>query len=273
MIMRKKELILGMLAMATVSLCACGSEADTTEKNTTTKVVEQQSSSTTADTTNEQVTTEEVTTEQATTEEETTTEPKIIQCQDIKDTTGVDIFSLEGIKGPKPIEFSFGVVDVFWQTVPNVCKWDKEAKAFFAENNGNNENNEYFAMYVDAGYVEDDDSYEKCLAKVQANQLEEKADGNTCRLAYVDTGKRLAYYSMKKEYETIDGADFVKYNIRIAYYQYDTPATVYTDYYTVFDYEITKPLSIENIESIIEDYYSRNVYENNICMAYGLMPK
>ena len=273
MIMRKKELLLGMLAMATISLCACGSGTESAEKNTTTKVVEQQNSSTTADTTNEQVTTEEVTTEQATTEEETTTAPKIVQCQDIQDTTEVDIFTLEGIDGPKPIEFSFGVSDVFYHTVPAVCKWDKEAKAFFAENNGDNENNEYFAMYVDAGYVADDDSYEKCLANVQAKQLEEKANGNTCRLAYVDTEKRLAYYSMKKEYETIDGADFIKYNIRITYYQYDAPGNVYTDFYTVFDYEITKPLNIENIESTIEGYYSRNVYEYDICMAYGLMPK
>ena len=129
--MRKKELLLGMLAMATISLCACGSGTESAEKNTTTKVVEQQNSSTTADTTNEQVTTEEVTTEQATTEEETTTAPKIVQCQDIQDTTEVDIFTLEGIDGPKPIEFSFGVSDVFYHTVPAVCKWDKEAKAFF----------------------------------------------------------------------------------------------------------------------------------------------
>ena len=261
--MRKRNLLLVMLAMATISLCACGSGAESTEKNTTTKVIEEQNSSTTADPTNEQVTTEEVPTEQATTEEETTTEPKIVQCQDIQDTTEVDIFTLEGIDGS----------EIFYYTVPTVCKWDKEAKAFFAENNGNNKNNEYFAMYVDAGYVANDDSYEKCLANFQAKQLEEKANGNTCRLVYVDTEKRLAYYSMKKEYETIDGADFVKYNIRIAYYQYDAPGNVYTDFYTVFDYEITKPLSIDNIESIIEDYYSIDVYEYDICMVYGLMPK
>ena len=45
--MRKKELLLGMLAMATISLCACGSGAESAEKNTTTKVVEEQNGSTT----------------------------------------------------------------------------------------------------------------------------------------------------------------------------------------------------------------------------------
>ena len=239
--------------MTTVSLCACGSGAERAEKNTTTKVVEEQNGSTTADPTNEQVTTEEVPTA---TEEETTTAPKIVQCQDIQDTTEVDIFTLEGIDGS----------EIFYHTVPTVCKWDKEAKVFFAENNGDNENNEYFAMYVDAGYVADDDSYEKCLTKFQAKQTEESANGITCRLAYSDIEKNLAYYSMEKVYETIDGEDFVKYNIRITYYQYD-------DFYTVFDYEIAKPLKIQNIESIIEDYYSRNVYEYDICMAYAVIPK
>ena len=45
--MRKIELLLGMLAMATISLCACGSGAESAEKNTTTKVVEEQNGSTT----------------------------------------------------------------------------------------------------------------------------------------------------------------------------------------------------------------------------------
>ncbi len=270
--MRKRNLLLGFFVMSTVSLCACGNNGETTEETTTTVVAEQQSG-TIAETTTEQVTTEEITTEESTTEEETTAAPKITQCQDIKDTAYVDIFTLEGIDGPKPIEFSFGIADVFAYSVPDVCKWDKDVKAFLAESNGANENNEYFAMYVDAGDVAADDSYEKCLVNLQAQQLEEEANGNECRLAYSDMQKNLAYYSMKKEYATLDGMDVVKYNIRIAYYQYDAPSTLYTDFYAVFDYEITKPLSIENIESIVEGWYSRDMYEYDMCMAYGLMPK
>ena len=67
--MRKRNLLLAMLVMTTVSLCACGSEAETTEKNTTTKVIEQQSNSKTEDTTKEQVTTKQITTKEPTTEE------------------------------------------------------------------------------------------------------------------------------------------------------------------------------------------------------------
>ena len=62
--MRKRNLLLAMLVMTTVSLCACGSEAETTEKNTTTKVIEQQSGSTIADTTKTDETTKETTTEE-----------------------------------------------------------------------------------------------------------------------------------------------------------------------------------------------------------------
>ena len=259
--MRKRNLLLGMLVMTSIILCACSSKAETEEKNTTTYVEEQQSSSA-ADTTTEEVTTEEE-----------TTAPIITQCQDIKDTTGMDIFTLEGIDGPKPNETKFGEVEVFWYSVPSVCIWDKDAKAFIAENNGNNENNEYFVMHVDAGYVPDDDSFEKGLSNFQAKQLEDEANGNTCRLAYDDMENDLAYYSMKKEYETIDGEEFVKYNICIAYYQYSPSGSIHKNFYAVFDYEITKPLRIENIETIVEDYYSTNIYEYNLCVARGLMPK
>lgn len=269
--MRKRNLLLGMLVMTSSILCACGNKAETEEKNTTTKVEEQQSSSVTDETT-EQITTEQPTTEQPTTEEETTA-PKITQCQNISEIIGMDIFTLEGIDGPKPTEDKFGADVVFWYTAPDVCIWDKEEKAFVAVNNGNNENNEYFVMYVDAGYVAEDDSYEKGLSNYQAKQLEDEANGYTCRLAYSDTQKNLAYYNMKKEYETIDGEEFVKYNISIAYYQYYTSALKYKNYYAIFDYEITKPLSIENIEEKVEYYYSKSNYEYDVCVAHGLMAK
>ena len=103
-----------------------------TEENTTTKVEEQQSSSVTDETT-EQITTEQPTTEQPTTEEETTA-PKITQCQNISEIIGMDIFTLEGIDGPKPTEDKFGADVVFWYTAPDVCIWDKEEKAFVAVN-------------------------------------------------------------------------------------------------------------------------------------------
>ena len=98
--MRKRNLLLGILVMTSSILCACGNKAETEEKNTTTKVEEQQSSSVTDETT-EQITTEQPTTEQPTTEVETTA-PKITQCQNISEIIGMDIFTLEGIDGPKP---------------------------------------------------------------------------------------------------------------------------------------------------------------------------
>lgn len=277
--MRKRSLLLAMLVMTSIILCACGSKAETEEKETTAYVEEQQSSTaeeatteeaTTKETTTEEATTEEATTEEVTTEEETTA-PKITQCQDIKDTTYVDIFTLEGIDGPTPKENSS--VGVFTYYMPTVCKWDKDAKAFIAENNGNNENNEYFVMHVDAGHVADDDTYEKGLSNFQAKLLEDEANGYTCRLAYNDEQNNLAYYSMKKEYETIDGEEFVKYNICIAYYHYNVQGHLYKNFYAVFDYEITKPLSIENIEDTVEYYYGTRMYEYNVCVIYGLMPK
>ncbi len=274
--MRKRNLLLGMLAMTTVSLCGCGGNTGTTDKNTTMEVTKEQSSIETEETTKEiaqEQTTENVTVEQETVEEETTAKPKVKQCQDIKNSTYTDVFALEGINGPKPIETDFGVWDVFICYMPKVCKWDKTAKAFFAENNNANENNEYFAMYVDGGNISADDSYEKRLVNLQAKQLEDESQGNTCILTYWDVQKNMAYYSMKKEYETIDGEEFVKYNIRIEYYQYDVESLLYKNYYVTFDYEITKPLSIENIESIIETYYSKNIYEYDICVTHGLMPK
>lgn len=273
--MRKRILLLGMLLLTTISLCACDSTTQPTEKNNITEITEQQSNNTTSEENTTEIVEQQgsnTITEDITTEE-TTTVPKITQCQDITNTTYIDIFTLEGIDGPKPKEFSFGTVDVFSHSVPTICKWDSNAQAFFAENNASNENNEYFAMHVDAGHVADDDSYEKCLANFQAQQLEDESNGNECHLNYSDTEKNLAYYSMKKEYATIDEMNVVKYNIRIAYYMYYAPASVYTNYYFIFDYEITKPLDIENIEKIVENLYGTNVYEYDICMSYGLMPK
>ena len=241
---------------------ACGGGEDATTETTTTITSQESDTS---------ITIVETTTEPETTEPETTV-PALTESQQItKKQTSVDIFTLEGIDGPKTKEYSFGIVDVFAWSVPEICIWNADERAYFVESNGNNENKEYFSMNVDAGNIAADDSYEKRVEALQAQMDEDQANGYECNIQKSDIEKNMVYYSVKKEYVTVDGIDSVKYNVTLCYYQYYKSMKVYSDYYVQFKYEVIKPLGIKDIEKKMDTFFLGKFDE--MCVVNGLMPK
>lgn len=79
--------------------------------------------------------------------------------------------------------------------------------------------------------------------------------GYECNIQKSDIEKNMVYYSVKKEYVTVDGIDSVKYNVTLCYYQYYKSMKVYSDYYVQFKYEVIKLLGIKDIEKKMDTFF------------------